>query len=219
MLERYKNFFNFKKDKRKDLAIILGNSYAGKDFLVRSLTLNYEGYNHLQQVTTRSRRKEEIENFCNYLFINDKIYKRLDKGKLLFGRIKKKSFNGNNYGTFNLLKDDKINICILNEEGIEDFFKNFYSEKKYNVIIFILKTDLNILEKRQHSLVGTSFGEKERQNRDLKKELNSLNRIEESFSAFSVIIDLNLAKPFVNTSEANKIIREELKMREIFYKK
>jgi len=136
---KYDYFIDYYSRERTNL-ILYGPSGCGKSYLCDSLIKNYPNFFFKnRQVTTRPRRENEDDN--QYLFVNKTEYELLKP--VLVGKT---NFNGNSYGSFYepsqfITRDEnnkpllRINIIILNFEGLLDFVRNNKSGQDNAIIV------------------------------------------------------------------------------------
>lgn len=101
--------------KYKILAFI-GESGSGKDYAAAYLEQKY-GFNRVKPWTTRPERKDDPKDKDNYIFVSiPEFTKEVMADKILEATC----FNGNwYYGThIDQLDKLKINICVMNPEGL-----------------------------------------------------------------------------------------------------
>ena len=102
--------------KKIKMLFIMGPSGAGKSYVAMNLMKKYPNEFHiLQQCTTRPKRIDENNN---YIWLTETGYKLLEKS--LICRVKK-TFFPSMYGTIPNFSKDKINIVVVNKEGLIDF--------------------------------------------------------------------------------------------------
>jgi len=178
-------------DKKIDLLIVIGPTLSGKSYLVRQLEKLYKNkVNRMLQVTTRPMRSDESQG-NDYFFINNNYYHLLCEKNLLFGKVEGNKFLSHSYGTLNDFHHDKINICILNEEGLESFIKNNYNKDIYNLVILTLLMDERLFNLTK--LIENDFNKKddERYKRNITEEIESIKRIRSKYTDYNNI-EINL---------------------------
>ena len=95
--------------------LICGPSGSGKSTFVRQLIRQYPNrYIKAVQYTTRPRRDGEAEN--EYMFVTPDEFKKVHSSLVGITHV-----NGNVYGSKIDFEEKKIQIFILNKEGISDF--------------------------------------------------------------------------------------------------
>lgn len=140
---------------------IAGITGAGKDFLANELIKKYP--NHFcraRQVTTRARRVGEVDN---YDFIDNDTYDTIKSGLCAKTQIRE-----NRYGTkVSSLSKDKINIIIVNTDGLVDFlnFKDF-GEGVITGLSLGVKVNIDTAKS------SVDDNDTERATRDFEKELD-----------------------------------------------
>jgi guanylate kinase len=178
-------------DKKIDLLILIGPTLSGKSYLVKQLENLYKPkINRMLQVTTRPMRVDESQG-NDYFFIQDDYYSKLYILNLLIGSVKSGKTLEHSYGTFNHFHPDKINICILNEEGFESFMKENYNQEKYNLLLVTLLMDERLFNLTK--LIENDFNKKdeERYKRNISEEIASIIRIREKYSYLNGV-EINL---------------------------
>ena len=95
--------------------LICGPSGSGKSTFVRQLIRQYpDKYIKAVQYTTRPRREGEAAN--EYVFVTPEEFKKVHSSLVGITHV-----NGNVYGSKIDFKEERIQIFILNKEGIADF--------------------------------------------------------------------------------------------------
>lgn len=94
---------------------LAGKAGAGKDTILRYLCDNYDVH-EVVSCTTRPKREGEIDG-VNYHFLS---VEEFAEKVMSMDMIEASEFNGWFYGTdFGALSEDKINVCVLNPNGID----------------------------------------------------------------------------------------------------
>lgn len=140
---------------------IAGITGAGKDYLANELIKKYPNYFcRAKQVTTRARRSGEVDN---YDFIDNETYDHIKSGLCAKTQIRE-----NRYGTrVSSLSKDKINIVIVNTDGLIDFLN--YTDFGAGVISGLslgVKVNIDTAKK------SVDDNDVERATRDFEKELD-----------------------------------------------
>lgn len=115
--------------KKYNLLVFCGESGAGKNRLLTNLVKqNPDKFHCLISHTTRPAREREIDGL-DYYFVTEAEYHNLDF-------LESTCFNGWYYGTAkNSLKKDKINVGVLNLQGIMQLQKR----EDINLKVFYLQ--------------------------------------------------------------------------------
>lgn len=103
--------------KKFKVLAVMGKAGSGKDTIVKELLkLRPEKFNRVVSATTRPPREGEV-NGVDYYFLTPEIFLReLDNNRMLEATC----FNNWAYGTpIMSLNEDKINLLVLNPEGIQ----------------------------------------------------------------------------------------------------
>lgn len=123
------NFFtNLGEDQiRAKILIVCGCSGSGKSTLVDELTKAYpHKFAKAVQFTTRPRREGEAANA--YQFVDNEKF-----DSIAMDLVGKTEFLGNRYGTYIEFEEPKIQLVILNEEGIKDL-RSVFGNKNVKVL-------------------------------------------------------------------------------------
>lgn len=103
---------------------LMGKAGSGKDTLLKNLIAesvkwNIE-FNEIISCTSRPKREKE-EDGINYHFVSREEFETMiDSDEML----EYTEFNGWYYGTpLSALSEDKINICVLNPQGIKNLIQ------------------------------------------------------------------------------------------------
>lgn len=123
--------------------VLVGASGSGKTVLGNLLAKEYPNvFNLTTQITTREMREDETQT-CPYFFVNEEYFAAL-KDECI-GLVSSDSPYGSNYGTLKeFIVDDKINIILLCQEGLNNFRKRINQDDEYVVIGLDLITDKSI---------------------------------------------------------------------------
>ena len=156
---------------------ICGKTCSGKDTLKEALLKNSDKFHRVVGYTTRPPREDEKDGIT-YNFVSEEEFHSLDL-------IEKAYFNNWWYGTaLNSFDKDKINLIILNPEGLDTFldfpFLNLY------IVFLIANNNIRFLRyyRREKDNIKDSF---DRRNQADKKDF--LN-FEENYPV-NLIIDSN----------------------------
>ena len=128
----------------KELFIFAGKAATGKDTALNHF--NGPEYNILISDTTRPKRPTEIDG-VDYNFISNKTFlKRIKENAYLEYTKYNVGHEVWYYGTGkHSIKEDKINLGVLNPEGI---LKVAESEYKHNLFVIIFKVSDEVRKKR-----------------------------------------------------------------------
>ena len=134
--------------KKYKAIILVGPSGSGKDRLATEICHNDpDTYYFVVSATTRPKRDYEVENE-SYIFLTKEEFKKAEK-------IEESCFNGWYYGMLlSSLNEDKINMLVLNPQGIKTLLTN----KDINIDIL--------------SIIQLEVTDKERLIRQLDRERN-----------------------------------------------
>ncbi len=119
------------------LIILCGKAGAGKDYLLKRIYEkegNKEILNPLISDTTRPKRDYEIDG-VDYNFLTSQEFSERD-------HLEWAVFNDWYYGTpISALKEDKINITILNPSGINQIYTHNADKQDMDIIVFFIHAE------------------------------------------------------------------------------
>ena len=127
------------------LIILCGKSGAGKDYLLKRISEKEENKNKINLLisdTTRPKRDYEI-NGIDYNFLTPEEFSKKE-------HLEWAVFNNWYYGTpYDALKEDKINIAILNPSGVNQMYTRNINKQDLEIIVFFIHAEPKIRLLRQ----------------------------------------------------------------------
>ena len=154
-----------------NLLCLIGLTGCGKTYIRDNILCKDHNdgltFKQVLQITTRERRKDEINNPNTYLFVNDETYVALFNDDQLFATTE---FNGNKYGTLKQLCIDKpnfYNVIIANAEGYKQICKEL-KDTNANIFAIHISSDDSENYFKAHN---------NRTEEQIQEEKNSLNSI------------------------------------------
>lgn len=161
-----------------------GISGVGKSYFIKSMTERFESFEKLKAVTTRERRKDEVEGVDKFFLDLNSFEEKNKNGEM----ITVNNVFGNMYGYYK--KDiDKIDSgTFLITELYYKEVENFKKEHPNTISVYILPNDIAVtleeLKKR-----NASYEEYEKRVNDIKKEIAFFK--DSSGQTFDIIITNN----------------------------
>lgn len=117
-----------------NIIALIGKAGSGKDTFLKTLIAAHPELHPMISYTTRPSRSGETEG-KDYYFINDKQFLELVDNNQMFEYTQ---FNSWYYGTgIQSVREDKLNIGVLNPAGI----KNLLKRDDVNLKVFMIDTD------------------------------------------------------------------------------
>lgn len=127
------------------LIVLCGKSGAGKNYLLKEISKKEENKNKINLLisdTTRPKRDYEI-NGIDYNFLTPEEFSKKE-------HLEWAVFNNWYYGTpYNALKEDKINITILNPSGVNQIYTRNINKQDLEIIVFFIHAEPKIRLIRQ----------------------------------------------------------------------
>ncbi len=170
------------------ILILSGPSGAGKSSLINELNKKIDNLYFSVSVTTRKKRKEEIDGVDYHFVSKDEFKKDIEKGMFLEWAL----VHGHYYGTslkytIDALKKNKI---VLFDIDVQGYFQA--KEKFGNLItsVFITTPSIKVLKTRLLKRDTDSLSEIEKRVENAKKELQKAKE----YDYFIVNDDFELAK-------------------------
>lgn len=104
------------------ILLITGQSATGKSTIVKHLLNEYDGYSNIQSYTDRAPRQEE-NKYSDHIFVERETILKMIKTKEVAATTK---INSHRYASFVWqFKDDKVNVYIVDTQGINDIIDTF----------------------------------------------------------------------------------------------
>ncbi len=127
------------------LIVLCGKSGAGKNYLLKEISKKEENKNKINLLisdTTRPKRDYEI-NGIDYNFLTPEEFSKKE-------HLEWAVFNNWYYGTpYDALKEDKINITILNPSGVNQIYTRNINKQDLEIIVFFIHAEPKIRLLRQ----------------------------------------------------------------------
>lgn len=170
--------------KKGFIITLSGISGAGKSYFIKNVTERFEKLEKLKAVTTREKRKDEVEGVDKFFLELNLFEEKNRNGEMT---TVNKVF-GNMYGYYK--KDiEKTNngTCLITELYYKEV-QSFKSEHPNTISVYILPNDLAVtLEKLKKR--NTSYEEYEKRVSDIKKEIAFFK--DSSGQTFDIIVTNN----------------------------
>lgn len=161
-----------------------GISGAGKSYFIKSMTERFESFEKLKAVTTREKRKDEVEGVDKFFLDLNSFEEKNENGEMTTVN----NVFGNMYGYYKRDIDKTNNgTCLITELYYKEV-ENFKKEHPNTISVYILPNDIAVtleeLKKR-----NTSYEEYEKRVNDIKKEIAFFK--DSSGQTFDIIITNN----------------------------
>ena len=158
-----------------------GISGAGKSYFIKSMTERFESFEKLKAVTTREKRKDEVEGVDKFFLDLNSFEEKNKNGEMTTVN----NVFGNMYGYYKRDIDKTNNgTCLITELYYKEV-ENFKKEHPNTISVYILPNDIAVtleeLKKR-----NTSYEEYEKRVNDIKKEIAFFK--DSSGQTFDIII-------------------------------
>ena len=192
----------------KGLIITLsGISGAGKSHFIENIVARFDNFEKLKAVTTREKRKDEIEGVDKFFLQLEEFERKDSNGEICVVN----NVFGNMYGCYkNDLDKTEQGTCLVTELYYKEV-ENFKKEYPNTISVYILPEDIS---KTIEELKARNTGYEELSKRiaDIKKEIGFFK--DSSSSTFDIIVtnnyDKNSIEKFINQVllKINEISRE-----------
>ncbi len=192
----------------KGLIITLsGISGAGKSHFIENIVARFDNFEKLKAVTTREKRKDEIEGVDKFFLQLEEFERKDSNGEMCVVN----NVFGNMYGYYkNDLDKTEQGTCLVTELYYKEV-ENFKKEYPNTISVYILPEDIS---KTIEELKARNTGYEELSKRiaDIKKEIGFFK--DSSSSTFDIIVtnnyDKNSIEKFINQVllKINEISRE-----------